>query len=72
MKYAPCAQLKDATVVESRSRASTDNISQMRDLTSQCADGRPYVERPSPAGLIGRTAQGGAADPKDIELSIFE
>src|ERR1700726_2665577 len=66
------AHLGDRAVVHRRGRAAGDHDADMLDQAARGANSRADMERPSPAGFIGRAANRHAADPNNLELALLE
>src|SRR5712671_2715748 len=66
------AHLIDVAVVHRSGRPAGDDDPDMLNRAARRAGSRAYMQRPSPAGFIGRAADRHADDPDNLEFAFFE
>jgi hypothetical protein len=66
------AHLSNGAIVHRSCRPARDDDADMLNRATRRANSRTDMERPSPAGFIGRAANRHATYPNNLELALFE
>src|SRR5215469_7732907 len=68
----PRAHLRDGTIVHCSCRAPGDDDADMLYRAARRTGRQADMQRPFPAGLVGRAANRHTANPNNLELALLE